>query len=197
MAAKINWHRCGTKLRQCHPMYTPQCQIRASPVESLNAPFSRRLFLAMQMYANITRSSTKPQAQNISQRRHDRTEPGPLGTSVPKIIINNTINLFSKTTISILAISNHDNFRVLFDEIASVYFFGKCIYILALETASPGNQHCANCIGTLSFFIGSKHNLMKIGQFRRYARGQTQTDTLIAIILRAKQVFNKQLELET
>ena len=63
--------------------------------------------------------------------------------------------------------------------------------------ASPGNQHCANCIGTLSFFIGSKHNLMKIGQFRRYARGQTQTDTLIAIILRAKQVFNKQLELET
>jgi len=122
MAAKINWHRCGTKLRQCHPMYTPQCQIRASPVESLNAPFSRRLFLAMQMYANITRSSTKPQAQNISQRRHYGTEPGPLGTSVPKIIINNTINLFSKTTISILAISNHDNFRVLFDEIASVYF---------------------------------------------------------------------------
>jgi len=24
------------------------------------------------------------------------------------------------------------------------------IYILALEMASPGNQHCANCIGTLS-----------------------------------------------
>ena len=23
--------------------------------------------------------------------------------------------------------------------------------MLALETASPGNQHCANCIGTLSF----------------------------------------------
>ena len=27
----------------------------------------------------------------------------------------------------------------------------KKIYILALETASPGNQHCANCVGTLSF----------------------------------------------
>jgi len=25
------------------------------------------------------------------------------------------------------------------------------IYILALEMASPGNQHCANCIGTLLF----------------------------------------------
>ena len=27
------------------------------------------------------------------------------------------------------------------------------IYKLALELASPGNQHCANCIGTLSFAI--------------------------------------------
>jgi len=25
MAAKINWHRCGTKLRQCHPMYKNLC----------------------------------------------------------------------------------------------------------------------------------------------------------------------------
>jgi len=29
--------------------------------------------------------------------------------------------------------------------------FEKCIHIFALETASPGNQHCANCIGALSF----------------------------------------------
>jgi len=27
----------------------------------------------------------------------------------------------------------------------------KYTHILALEMASPGNQHCANCIGTLSF----------------------------------------------
>jgi len=31
--------------------------------------------------------------------------------------------------------------------------FDKYIYILALEIASPGNQHCGNCIGTLSFNI--------------------------------------------
>jgi len=29
--------------------------------------------------------------------------------------------------------------------------FEKCIYILAPEMAAPGNQHCASCIGTLSF----------------------------------------------
>jgi len=46
--------------------------------------------------------------------------------------------------------SNDNSFRVLFDKIASVYFFEKYIYILALEMASPGNQHCAHCIGTLS-----------------------------------------------
>jgi len=40
---------------------------------------------------------------------------------VPKIILNNSKNLFFKTAISILAISNHDSFRVLFDKIASVY----------------------------------------------------------------------------
>jgi len=42
----------------------------------------------------------------------------------------------------------------MFDKIASVFLFEKCIYILALEMASSENQHCANCIGTLSFLIG-------------------------------------------
>jgi len=31
--------------------------------------------------------------------------------------------------------------------------FEKYIYILALETASPRNQHCVDCIGTLSFAV--------------------------------------------
>ena len=39
-----------------------------------------------------------------------------------KIIINDTINLFFKTAMSIGVISNHNSFRVLFDEIVSVYF---------------------------------------------------------------------------
>jgi len=45
---------------------------------------------------------------------------------VPKIIINNTINLFFKlTAISILVITNRNSFRVLSDEIATVYFIWK------------------------------------------------------------------------
>jgi len=31
-----------------------------------------------------------------------------------------------------------------------------CVCVLALEMARPGNQHCANCIGTLSFPVGSE-----------------------------------------
>jgi len=49
--------------------------------------------------------------------------------SVPKIILNSTINLLFKTAISILAISNRNSFRVLFDKIASVYFGRKNIFI--------------------------------------------------------------------
>jgi len=41
--------------------------------------------------------------------------------SVPKIIINDTV-IFSYIAISILVISNHNSFQVLFDKIASVYF---------------------------------------------------------------------------
>ena len=49
---------------------------------------------------------------------------------------------------NILVISNHNSFRVLFDRIASVYsIWKKYFYIFALEMASPGNQHCANCVG--------------------------------------------------
>jgi len=76
--------------------------------------------------------------------------------SVPKIIQNNTIRQFFKTAITILLIFNHNSFRVLVDKIASVYFsWKKNIYILALETASPRNQHCANCFGTLPFSVES------------------------------------------
>jgi len=45
------------------------------------------------------------------------------------------------------------------DKIAAVYFlFEKYINILALEMASPENQRYANCIGTLSFFMGTYHS---------------------------------------
>jgi len=45
---------------------------------------------------------------------------------------------------------------VLFDKtdsVRSILFEKKYMYISALEMASPRNQHCANCIGTLSFII--------------------------------------------
>ena len=57
-----------------------------------------------------------------------------------------------ETAISIFVIPNDNSFRVLFYKIASVYIlFENYIYILVLKMASPWNQHCADCIGTLSF----------------------------------------------
>jgi len=42
---------------------------------------------------------------------------------------------------------------VLFNKILPYILFEKHVNFLALEMVSPGNQHCANCIGTLSFPI--------------------------------------------
>jgi len=73
--------------------------------------------------------------------------------SVQKIIINNTINLFFLNAIGTLVISN----RRLTVSVCCLIkllpriLFQKYIDILALEMASPGKQHCANCIGTHSF----------------------------------------------
>jgi len=96
-----------------------------------------------------------------------------------------------------LAISNHNSFRVLFDKIASVYFIRKCINILAWEMASPGNRHCASCIGTLLFSIhpqfltlvssSGKHLCGKLTGYRSRiklsacARQQQQPASYIAI----------------
>jgi len=65
---------------------------------------------------------------------------------------NNKYNKFTYKNCSqhFFVISNHNSYRVLFDNIGPYILLEKCIYILALEMASPGNQHCANCIGTLS-----------------------------------------------
>jgi len=75
--------------------------------------------------------------------------------SVPKIIINDTINLVFKTASSILEISNDNIFQVLFDKIANVILFDEISnYILALKMASPGIWHRASCcIGALSFLL--------------------------------------------
>ena len=49
--------------------------------------------------------------------------------------------------------SNHNSSKCCLIKLLPYILFEKCIYIFALEMASPGNQHCANCIDTLSFPI--------------------------------------------
>ena len=55
-----------------------------------------------------------------------------------------------KTAIGILVISNHNSFECCLIKLLPCILFEKYTYILALELASPGNQHCASCISTLS-----------------------------------------------
>ena len=50
-----------------------------------------------------------------------------------EIITNDAISLLFKSAISILVISNHNSFRVLFDKIASVYFISKIYLYFIIE----------------------------------------------------------------
>ena len=78
--------------------------------------------------------------------------------SVRKIIINNTVNLFVKLQSAFWYFQTITVFVCcLIKLLLTVYFMWKCINILALEMASPGNRHCANCIGALSFPIQKGH----------------------------------------
>jgi len=91
-----------------------------------------------------------------------------------------TINLFSKTAITAfwqfqtLTVSECCLIRLL-----PYVLLLKCIHILALETASPGNQHCANCIGTLSFPYESqrrKSPSLQSSPYRSACKPQTITE---------------------
>ena len=97
--------------------------------------------------------------------------PNPLigNESVPKIIINDTIIFLNCN-------QHFANFKIItvswccLTKLLLYIFVQKYIQLLALEIASPGNQHCANCIGTLSFPISShvykwiRHRFEKVCQ---------------------------------
>ena len=69
---------------------------------------------------------------------------------------------------------------MLFDEIASGCFFPKkCIYILALEMAGPGNRHCANYIGTLSFSLTSTDRHMSAERSGKGGGWELATETTL------------------
>ena len=61
----------------------------------------------------------------------------PIKNNPFNIIINNTINLVFKTAISILVISNHNSFRVLFGKMASVYFIWKIYLYFSVGKCQP------------------------------------------------------------
>jgi len=61
--------------------------------------------------------------------------------SAPKIIINDTTNLFVKTVVGILLISNNNSCRVMFAKLLPYILFENYINILELEMTNPGNGH--------------------------------------------------------
>jgi len=76
--------------------------------------------------------------------------------SVPIIIVNDIINLFFKLQSAFCWFQTITVSVCCLTKLIPCILLEKYTYILALEMASPGNQHCANCIGTLLFSIRAK-----------------------------------------
>jgi len=72
---------------------------------------------------------------------------------VPKIIINDTINLFLELQSAFWKFRPITVSECCLIKLLPCILFEKYIYILALIMASSWNQHYANCIDTLSFLI--------------------------------------------
>jgi len=64
-----------------------------------------------------------------------------------------------------------------------MFYLKKYIYFLALELASPGNRHCASCIGTLSFPIGAKWNHRRAAAMAGSAQNGDVAITGIRVLL--------------
>ena len=69
---------------------------------------------------------------------------------MPKMIINDNNFFFLKLQSALW------NFQpeCCLIKLLPCILFEKYVNILALELASPGNRHCANCIGFLSLSVG-------------------------------------------
>jgi len=73
--------------------------------------------------------------------------------SVPKIIINDSRFFFLKLQSAFRLFKTITVSECYLIKLLRHLLFEKYINILALEMASPGNRHCASCIGALSFHV--------------------------------------------
>ena len=68
-----------------------------------------------------------------------------------KIILNDTINLFFKLQSAFCKFQTIAASECCLMKLLPQVLFEKYIYILALEMASPGNQHSASCFEALQW----------------------------------------------
>ena len=91
-------------------------------------------------------SSSLLTAQGCFYDSHNSRSSIIMNESVSRIITNDTIKFVSQTAISILVISNHNSFQVLFDRIASVYFFENITFVPYRNTACLLGYYCSYLI---------------------------------------------------
>jgi len=105
---------------------------------------------------------------------------------VPEIIINDTINSFFKLQWASCRFQTITVSECCVIKLLPYIILEKYVYILALEMASRGNQHCANGVGTLSFPMNHCPN--------SYDKGKTTPNKCPKPLDRCKKCSNKNLK---
>ena len=120
-------------------------------VGSMHHKLNDNLFHRLRLFRSGANVSLQVDDLPPANKQPTGKSPDIRDESVPKIIRNGTIKVFLKLKSAFWKFQTITVSECCLIKLLPYILFDRYIYILALEMASPGNQHCDNCIGTLSF----------------------------------------------
>jgi len=102
---------------------------------------------------------------------------------VLKIITNDTINLMFNLKVAFCYLQTIILYECSLIKLLPYILFEKYIYILELKMACPGNQHCANCVGSSVLFFLKERVRFCAFHFSVRVRSISSTELPRAIII--------------
>jgi len=116
-----------------------------------------RIRCGLQIYCKLYNKSTVNRSRLIEFRHNGELQTG--NESVPKIVINDTINQFFKLQSAFCQCQTITVSECCFTKIASVYFIRKAYLYFSAGNGQP--REPSNCIGALSFPMSGRDILTR------------------------------------
>jgi len=109
--------------------------------------------------------------------------------SAPKIIVNDTTNLFFKLqSAAFWYFQTVTVSECCLIKLFPYILFEKYVHLYSsIKMASPGNQHCASCIGTLSFALAKYSTSLRAAESKR-----TLAAALLSVVSHFEHILTAQ-----